>query len=187
MKKFYMVESRVTDKKYLEVMHSCAGQGMFNEITEDGNMEVIVCLPFVEEREIKAFNSCTPTAYSYELGGKSAVILDLKATISEVVINPTYYADERWDKFENGECKELVIYLMDSIANCIVAGKVFDLKGNMLEKFRKSFSMNASYTRKELDDWTQENIFSRNVRDNIKRSSYVGKCYESEGAEIVLV
>lgn len=182
----YLVDGFVTNESYLKAIASCGGEGTINEITEDGDLEIALFMPHISEKEIILFNNFNPTVYFYENDNKSAIFFDFKISKHEIVVNPTYYNDERWEKFDKGYCKELIVYLLDSATMCIVAGRVFEVRGNILTKIRESFAMNASHTKNELEVWKQAKLYKNCVEDNIKRSSYVGRCREMADAKIVL-
>lgn len=182
----YFTPKHLTEEHF-ELISACNGNGTLNEITPDGNLDTYIIAPYISPQEVQILHSCTPATYFYEKGNNSAILINLKAFVNELIVNPSYYTDDRWNKFKDGTNKNLTIYLIDSAKNVIVAAKVFSLQGNTLRKIRTSLEQNSKSSRNELDFWTLTNLYTHNANENIKRSSYIGKCYENPNIEVILV
>ena len=181
----YLVERVVKNETYLRAIEISKGNTTINEITKDGNLEMSIIMPDITKEEIRLFMACDPAVYFDDVDGKGVVFYNFKISLEETTLNPNNYDDDRWEKFKEGACKEFKVFLIDSMTKKVVAGKVFDLRGNTLAKIRKSCEMNVAYKKEELEGWRQRVLYKNSIKDNMKKAVYVGKCFENKEIEVV--
>lgn len=183
---YYNLEDLSMNTNYQNIKSASMGNCNSNEITESGNIELCIIAPYITSHEINRFNEKTPIAYYFERENKSAIIFDFGSFKCELVINPSYYHDNRYELFKQGDEREMLISLIDSSLDKIVARKLVSLKGKVLDMFRKGLELNNKCTRDEYNAWISNTLYKNDYKYNIKTSYYLGKCYEVPNVEFII-
>ena len=162
------------------------GSTFVNEIDEYGNIVFKLLCTRVPDSNIDHFNSQEVTTYHYERKGMSAFLIDgfVKA---ELIINPSYYEDDRFEKLLKKEEVNMYCELIDCSRNKIVAVRNITIKGKCIDYLKNGLKMNAQYAREDYSEWVQKILYSNGFRKNVKLSERLGKCSDSKEYVTVLV
>ena len=162
------------------------GSSFANEIDEYGNLVFKLLCTRVPASIIGNFNSHDVTTYHYERRGMSAFLIDgfVKA---ELIINPSYYEDDRFEKLLSKDEVNMYCELIDCSRNKIMAVRNITIKGKCLDYLKKGLKMNAQYAREDYSEWVVKVLYSNGFRKNIKLSERLGKCRDSKEYVTVLV
>lgn len=172
--------------KNLKVQASITGGATINEIDEHGNLVFKLLCRSVSDSDIEAFSSKDVTAYQYERKGMSAFLIDgfVKA---ELIINPSFYEDDRFKKLLSKDQVNMYCELIDCSRNKIVAVRNITIKGKCLDYMKSGLKMNESYEREEYSEWVAKVLYSNGFRTNVKLSERLGKCSDSQEYVTVLI
>ena len=172
--------SVLDDEGYKDLKsQACIMGGAFaNEIDENGNMVFKVLSTRISDNDIEKFNSQDITTYHYEHKGMSAFLIDgfVKA---ELIINPSYYDDDRFEKLLSKNSINMYCELIDCSKNKIMAVRNITISGKPLEYLKDGLKMNAQYTREVYSEWVVKVLYSNVFRKNVKLSERLGKCIDS--------
>lgn len=180
--------SLLNDEYYnnLKVQACITGGAIINEIDEHGNLVFKLLCRSVRDNDVEAFNSKDVTAYHYERKGMSAFLIDgfVKA---ELIINPSYYGDDRFKKLLSKDAVNMYIELIDCSRNKIMAVRNITIQGKCLDYMKSGLKMNEQYTRESYSEWVEKVLYSNGFRTNIKLSERLGKCSDSKEYVTILI
>lgn len=178
----------LNDEGYKELKSQACimGSSFANEIDEYGNLVFKLLCTRVPDSNINHFNSQDVTTYHYERKGMSAFLIDgfVKA---ELIINPSYYEDDRFEKLLSRDEVNMYCELIDCSRNKIMAVRNITIKGKSLDYLKQGLKMNAQYTREVYSEWVVKVLYSNGFRKNVKLSERLGKCSDSKEYVTVLV
>lgn len=165
--------------KALKTNACIAGAATANEIDEYGNLMFKVLCRCVRDCDIEHFSEDDVTAYYYERSNRTAFIMSggIKA---ELIINPSYYEDDRFEKLLDKDEINMYCELIDCSRNKIVAVRNITIKGSCLDYLKKGLKMNAQCTRDEYSQWVKQVLYANSLNKNIKLATRLGRCTDSE-------
>lgn len=155
--------------------------GISGEIGRDGNLYITAYMPDITVCEIRSFQRDF-NAYYYERKGKAAILLD--GMRYEMVINPSYYTDDRFEKLQKKEKVYCICKLVDTHLHMVVDVKVCEIEGKELCYLKKMLLLNNEFTRDELEEWIVTVLYARGYENNRRESVYVGKVRESTDIQV---
>lgn len=180
--------SLLNDECYNELKtNACiAGAAIANEIDEYGNLVFKGLCRCVRDCDIEKFSEGDVTAYHYERRGMSAFIMS-GGINAELIINPTYYKDDRFEKLLEKNEVNMYCELIDCSRNKIMAVRNITIEGKCLDYLKSGLKMNAQYTRDEYSQWIAQVLYSNSMNKNVKLATRLGKCRDSKEYVTVLV
>lgn len=158
--------------------------GISGEIGRDGNLYITAYMPDITACEIRSFQRDF-NAYYYERKGKAAILLD--GMRYEMVINPSYYTDDRFEKLQKKEKVYCICKLVDTHLHMVVDVKVCEIEGKELCYLKKMLLLNNEYTRDELEEWIVTVLYAKGYENNRRESVYVGKVRESTDIHVLFM
>ena len=106
---------------------------------------------------------------------------------AELIINPSFYEDDRFKKLLSKDQVNMYCELIDCSRNKIVAVRNITIKGKCLDYMKSGLKMNAQYAREDYSEWVEKILYSNGFRKNVKLSKRLGKCVDSKEYVTVLV
>lgn len=144
------------------------------EITRDGNIDLMFFMPQITPAEIQCFENYAPNIHFFQKEGKTCIIFESTPSDTEMMINPSYYIDNRYELLKKKKEVFINCFLYDSISRKLVSMCVFSLYDRPLEYFKKSLEINSRFTRTELDNWFHNIVWANTIEQNICNSEKLG-------------
>lgn len=196
-----MIESRIIPKTTINGTTNARKCGLFNSlynahnckgfcysginILENGTIRIDVFLPSITKEEIHNFRKAHFKFYQNELPNKTISTHIRGGAITDAIIDPTIYADNRISKINTQ--KFCMAFLVDTETDTIVAARVLCLGDNFYNKLAQSLNkmIELEITTEDILSAFWEYIDPKDLDECLKGARYIGKDHHSFTPNII--
>ena len=125
--------------------------------------------------------------YFYERFNKSSFYVFTPFEKMEFVTCPNYYEDDEYINFLSKEKVKVKLVLVDTHIEKVVGLESKTISGRALSYFKKTWEINSSYMREELDFFEYVELPSMTMKNKINNSISAGKWYHEAIEELITI